>query len=152
MNALPTVLLCHQAHGLSPAVPAGTHYDWLMADPTDPTGRLWAGRVAVPSSVWACVRHWDLHPLPPHRRVYLNREGPLGAGRGTIRREDRGWVVPVQWTASRRVLDVYLSRCRGRVVLLRLGPSLWRAHLLGGGCDHGAAQARPGLSPRSPGV
>jgi hypothetical protein len=127
---LPTVLLRHRAYGRNPAVPAGTHYDWLMADPTDPGGRLWAGRVAMPSRDWGGLRSWDATPLPPHRRVYLTFEGLLGPGRGSVRRVDRGWFVPLQWTADQRVLDLCFSCCRGRVLLCRAGPDLWRARLL----------------------
>jgi hypothetical protein len=129
MMVLPTVLLRHQAHGLSPAVPAGTHYDWLMGDPADPGGRLWAARTEAPSDAWERLRQWDLHELPPHRRIYLDFEGPLSGGRGIVARVDQGTATPVLWSGSRRVLDLRLDRCRGRVVLVRLGPDLWRAQL-----------------------
>ena len=129
MLLLPTVLLRHQVHGLTAAAPAGTHYDWLMGDPTDPAGPLWAARVAWPSGAWASLGWWDLWELSPHRRAYLQFEGQISGGRGTVARVDRGWIVPRQWSVSRRVLDLGLARSRGLVVLVRLGPGLWRASL-----------------------
>lgn len=126
MLSLPTVLLLHETR-------AGTHHDWLVADPTlagVPDAPLWTVRVAAPTRQWRAVRRLKLVPLPPHRRAYLTYEGPVSGGRGVVRRVDAGTVRAELWSASRIVLDVEMRHFRGRVELVKRSAVLWDAAVL----------------------
>ncbi len=120
MQSLPTVLLRHTTR-------AGGHYDWLLADPLDPTGLLWTARCDLPSEQWLGARTFAMKPIQPHRRVYLTYEGPISGGRGSARRVDEGTFVPRLWTASRIVIDVNLRRCRATIEMTRITGNRWRA-------------------------
>lgn len=123
MLALPTVLLHH-------VTDAGSHYDWLLGDPMDVTGRLWTARVGVPSRHWRDARRFAAEPLGPHRRRYLTYEGEIGGGRGRVTRTDRGVVIPRLWTRGRIVVQVRMTCFTGLIDLRRGGPALWRARCL----------------------
>ncbi|MEO0513163.1 MAG: hypothetical protein AAF108_09755 [Planctomycetota bacterium] len=82
----PSVILFHD----SPQI--GPHWDWLLGDPDRPgAARLATLRLAGlpafegPESL-ACAL------LPPHRVAYLEFEGEVSGGRGTVRRVWRGSV------------------------------------------------------------
>ena len=128
---LPTVVLRH-AWGLN------SHHDWLLADPAAPQGKLWAGRVDPPPRTWRGVGWWLIEQLPPHRRVYLRYQGPIGppaeqpaaGGRGRVWRVDEGHYRPLLWGEHRRVLEIVLNHFTGRVELCRLDPGRWRAAVL----------------------
>lgn len=83
----PFVLLWH-AGG-----PIEDHVDWLCA--TDPAGDH-------PLQTWRLVDRLDAlaegdeteaTPLPPHRSRYLDYEGPVSDGRGTVRRLAAGMLM-----------------------------------------------------------
>jgi hypothetical protein len=133
---LPTVVLHHRTT-------AGSHHDWLLADPEEPLGLLWAGRIPAPPRSWAAVGTWPVHPLPPHRRRYLTYQGPLTGGRGVVRRCAAGLHRPLRWSATRRWLVVRFPGCRGRVLLERWGGGLWRARWDGAVDDEGPVPASP---------
>ena len=122
MHLLPTVLLRHIR-------PADTHYDWLLADPDDPHGRLWTLRCPDSSDHWHLPGRLLLTPLPAHRRLYLDYQGPISGGRGTVQRIDAGRFLPRLWTPDRRLIDLQLDRCRARVAFDRLHEHLWQARL-----------------------
>jgi hypothetical protein len=124
MPPLPTVLLRHDL------ADGSHHFDWLMAMPSDPEGPLWGGRVALPSDQWTAVMQWDLEVLPPHRRRFLQYEGPLSDHRGTVTRIDEGSVVVRQWSDQRIILDLAMKHCQGRVEIIHVDAAHWRARLL----------------------
>lgn len=66
--------------------PDGTHWDLLLEMPG--RERLATWRLAANPAVAAGPIAAE--PIQPHRRVYLEYEGPLSGGRGTVRRVDRG--------------------------------------------------------------
>ena len=72
------VVLHHTGHG-------EPHYD-VMIEPHPGAGRLLTWR----SPVWPLVAGATLMPLGPHRRAYLEREGPVSGGRGEVRRVAEG--------------------------------------------------------------
>ncbi len=119
---LPTVLLEHVTR-------AGRHFDWLLADPSDPPGPLWTARVAHRSAGWALLGAFSLTPLPPHRRRYLTVQGDIGQGRGRVQRVDEGWFEPRLWTVSRRVLSLSLRGFRGEIELRRRSQKCWIAQV-----------------------
>jgi hypothetical protein len=124
MRVVKTTLLLH-------TTAEGAHHDWLIEDPSlagDAERGLWAARVAHPSRAWASLGRFDLIPLPPHRRRYLDYEGPLTDGRGHVRRVDHGTILPLLWAQGRLILDVRLQHFCGRLELRAAGPDLWRAH------------------------
>ncbi|MFA9477020.1 hypothetical protein ACERK3_01810 [Phycisphaerales bacterium AB-hyl4] len=120
MQTQPTVLLEHVTR-------CGRHFDWLMGDPTLPgeDAPLWTARVGLTSGHWSAAGRLLLTELPAHRRVYLHRQGPIGEGRGVVRRVDAGAVRPGVWTADRRVLTVRMGRFEGVITLRRLVADRW---------------------------
>lgn len=113
MLQLPTVVLAHEK-------PGGRHYDLLIAMPDAPVhGPLRAWRIGLAPWDWAAARRIALTPLPDHRRVYLRREGSLGAGRGHVRRVDEGVAIVEVWREHRMLLEMRLAHFRGRVEIGR---------------------------------
>ena len=78
-------VLLHEGHG-------PTHYDLMLEVAGE--DRLATWRLGD----WPPREGTGAEALPPHRRAYLNYEGPVGGGRGTVRRVAAGtWAgdVPV---------------------------------------------------------
>lgn len=126
MLRVPTVLLLHQT-------PTGRHHDWLIGTPKylcDSGSRLWTARVAPPSRCWRAQGLIDLEVASPHRRAYLDYQGPISAGRGHVRRIDRGSVVIRLWRSDRVVWDVFMQHFTGRIVATRLNEQTWRARIV----------------------
>jgi hypothetical protein len=91
------------------------------------------------------------HELPRHRPDYLDYEGPISGGRGTVRRLDSGVCDPVQVDSDRVVLRLQGAAMRGQLRLDRVdsqtarGP-VWLATLQN---DRDASStASRGESPR----
>jgi hypothetical protein len=123
----PTVVLRHETRG-------GTHYDWLMGDPTlasDPAAGLWTARTPVPPTAWRAARVWPLEQLGRHRRAYLTYQGAISGGRGCVRRVASGWIVPRVWTPACIVCDLTMSDIiedgHATVRLHRFDAARWRA-------------------------
>jgi len=68
----------------------GVHWDFLVED--GPTLRAWAIDAPI-------VEGADLpaRALAAHRRIYLDYEGEVSGGRGSVRRWDRGECTVVEW-------------------------------------------------------
>lgn len=120
---LPTVILHHLERTAS-------HYDWLLANPTDPTGLLWTARLTTPPQHWRATRSFHLELIAAHRRAYLKYQGLISHNRGRVVRIDEGVVHPLLWTESRAMLDVRTRLFAGRVELRRDAPAHWRARVL----------------------
>ena len=126
MLDVPTALLLHRT-------PTGCHHDWLVGTPEyrcEPGSGLWTARVGPASHDWCRLRRFDMAELPPHRRAYLDYQGPISGGRGTVVRIDRGWVVIRQWARDRIVWDVRMRHFQGTVETIRLSGSRWRAEVI----------------------
>ncbi len=133
MLRLPMVLLLHRT-------PQGAHYDWLLANPQEPTGRLWSARVSVPSFAWPQKGAMLLQTLPPHRREYLSYQGPLSPlkdavtgrliQRGTVLQIDTGWFIPQLWCDNRALLQLHWRLVDGVVEIQKLSNQqarlIWR--------------------------
>ena len=77
----PTVLLRH-------AQRPNTHLDWMIDLPGTPGLATFRCGVAWPD--WARAGRVTLDALPPHRRAWLDRQGPASGGRGRVTRLGRG--------------------------------------------------------------
>lgn len=125
---VPTVLLRHRLAG-------DCHHDWMLADPFDPEGDLWTGRVRPHSHRWASMRGWYVQQITPHRRAYLTYEGPVGRERGTVTRVDDGTFVALQWQHDRIVMDLAMIYCHARVILRRIRGDRWWAKVINAAPD-----------------
>lgn len=61
------------------------HWDFLLEQESG--GMLWAWRLLSEPSAGECC---PAEPLPDHRPLYLDYEGPVGGERGTVARWDGG--------------------------------------------------------------
>ncbi len=86
----------------------GVHWDFLVED--GPVLRTWAIDRPIVEGVELPAR-----ALPPHRRIYLDYEGEVSEGRGTVRRWDRGDCEVVDWGEERVRLEVRGSQLVGLV-------------------------------------
>ncbi len=68
------------------------HYDWLLARPGEPEGRLVSFRVSDRVDAGA-VAVFDAEAMADHRREYLEYEGEVSGGRGMVVRVARGRCV-----------------------------------------------------------
>ena len=92
----------------------GVHWDFLVED--GPALRTWA----IDSPI---VADGDLpaRELPAHRRIYLEYEGEVSGGRGTVRRWDRGECRVIDWGEDRVRLEVRGVQLVGTVELRGAG-------------------------------
>ncbi len=77
----------------------GVHWDFLVED--GQSLRTWAIDRPIVGGI-----DLDARALPPHRRVYLEYEGEVSGGRGTVTRWDEGTCEVLEWTDDRVRLDV----------------------------------------------
>ncbi len=71
------------------------HWDLLLAPKGAPAARTWR-LLRSP----CCNEPIAAQALPDHRLVYLDYEGPVSGGRGTVQRLERGeWLEPATETA-----------------------------------------------------
>ena len=88
-DAGPRFALLAHAH-LTPGYPT-PHFDLLLEDPALPgEKRCRAWRLRADPRFDAPT---PAEPLPPHRVHYLDYEGPVSGGRGTVRRLDGGGLA-----------------------------------------------------------
>lgn len=101
-----TVILRHE-------LPDGSHhFDWLI-EPMGPVAATAGDAAADPDRreliAWrlpeapdaAAVMTTEADRLPPHRRVYLDYEGPISGNRGEVHRVARGEADAILDTAER---------------------------------------------------
>ncbi len=91
----------------------GVHWDFLVED--GPALRTWAIDRPI-------VEGDDLpaRELPAHRWVYLEFEGEVSGGRGTVRRWDGGSCRVVEWSEGLVRLEVRGSQLVGSVQFRRI--------------------------------
>jgi hypothetical protein len=68
----------------------------------------------------------DVQPLPDHRRMYLDYEGPVSGGRGKVARWDAGSFDSLDDRPDRIELDLRGTRVAGRFTLSALDGGAWR--------------------------
>lgn len=126
MYRLQTAILEH-------TTAAGVHHDWLiedprLPDPKAPDARLWTARVAPPPQDWPRLRRFDLTVIPPHRRVYLDYQGPVSGNRGHVRRLMSGVCLVPLWSNGRVVLRLQSGAAVLDLQLQRQSDACWLAH------------------------
>jgi hypothetical protein len=94
------------------------HWDFMLE--TGEVLRTW--RLAAPPVAEGAVA---AEPIFDHRLAYLDYEGPISGGRGTVKRWDRGTFSCQVEEADRMVLQLEGTRLRGRVVLARNENGTW---------------------------
>ena len=94
----------------------GVHWDFLLE--TEPGGplRTWAiDEEVVPG------KDLPARALDDHRAVYLDFEGEVSGGRGTVLRLDRGEYEPLEWTDERVRVRLKGDQLVGEVTLRMTG-------------------------------
>jgi hypothetical protein len=93
--------------------PRGLHYDFLLE--AGDMLKTWAlPRLPEPGVEIAC------EALPDHRPLYLDYEGPISGGRGTVSRWDRGEFITHVWSELEINAELAGERLTGRIELRRL--------------------------------
>lgn len=103
----------------------GVHWDFLVED--GPTLRSWAVDSPIVEGVDLPAR-----ALPAHRRIYLEYEGEVSGGRGTVLRWDEGTCEVIEWGEGRVRLILRGSQLVGSVELWFVGEGRepdWRLRL-----------------------
>jgi hypothetical protein len=110
--------------------PRGLHYDFFLEHCE--VLRTWAlSRQPEPSREIPC------EALADHRLLYLEYEGSLSAGRGTVTRWDQGTYLATRWTEEEITVELTGEKLPGLVRLRRLNISTgqwlftWRPEDLG---------------------
>jgi len=101
--------------------PRGLHYDFFLEDAE--TLKTWAlPRLPEAGLEIAC------NALPDHRLVYLDYEGPIAGGRGSVARCDQGTFTIETWTDNEIIVELAGAKFSGRVELQRqpASPRQWR--------------------------
>ena len=70
-------------------------------------------------------------PAADHRLLYLDYEGPVSGGRGSVRRVDAGLFTWEADTADRIIISVIGSRFSGRLMIER-EPDAWACSFVPG--------------------
>jgi hypothetical protein len=112
--ALRFALLFHDS-------PRGPHYDFLLE--AGESLKTWAlPQTPEPGLEMPC------EALADHRPLYLDYEGPLSGGRGTVARWDHGTYAVEHWSDEEIIIVLAGTRLAGRVELRRQAgqPSNWR--------------------------
>ncbi len=69
----------------------GVHWDFVVED--GPALRTWAiDEPPIPG------KELTARALPPHRRIYLDYEGEISGGRGTVGQWDAGTCEVLEWS------------------------------------------------------
>ena len=90
------VLLEHQSD-------SGVHWDLMIELPGGTKLATW--RLAENPITWKGAAI-TAEPLGDHRRVYLDHEGEIGRGRGSVKRMDRGETRLIRRDAARIVIEL----------------------------------------------
>jgi XTP/dITP diphosphohydrolase len=101
--------------------PGGLHYDFLLEQ--GDVLKTWAlPQEPAPGLEIACAA------LADHRPLYLDYEGPISDGRGTVARWDRGTFRTTSWSGDVIIVELSGAKLAGRVELRRLAnlPDAWQ--------------------------
>jgi hypothetical protein len=76
----------------------------------------------------ATGRAIEAEQLPDHRSAYLDYEGPISGGRGSVHRWDQGHFQIISESAERWIVTLDGRELRGRLVLCRAaaGSARWQ--------------------------
>jgi hypothetical protein len=85
--------------------------------------------------------------ISDHRLAYLDYEGPVSGGRGTVACEDRGEYHALDLSAGRVVVELQGAAVRGRMEMTHVDGDRWRAQFFATAGPDGAAAARGSIAP-----
>lgn len=113
-------ILCHDS-------PGGVHWDFLLE--VGPVAKTWALPQAPESGVDMTCR-----ALADHRLTYLDYEGPVSGGRGSVARWDHGACHIDRQSDLELVIELSGEKLNGRATLSRLPerPECWRISFAAG--------------------
>lgn len=107
----------------------GVHHDLLIDRPQTPgpiddgldsyARTLWAARIGPPPNQWLKLGQVALTPLPTHRKLYLDYEGPIAGDRGSVQRVAGGDTEVAAWSDSQKTLRFVLQ---GSAITLTIMP------------------------------
>jgi len=92
----------------------GEHWDVMLED--GEKLRTWAVDAPIATGVDLPAR-----ALPDHRLAYLDYEGPVSGGRGTVRRLDRGDYEALDWGPDRVRVRLLGAQLVGTAELWKVG-------------------------------
>ena len=92
--------------------PRGLHYDFFLE--VGDVLKTWA----LPQLPEAGLE-MPCEALADHRPMYLDYEGPVSGGRGTVRRWDQGSYAVEFWSAEEIIVGLVGTKLAGRVELRR---------------------------------
>lgn len=101
-------------HDVASGSPRGLHWDFMLE--TGDVLRTWA-LAAEPADGASC----SAGRLPDHRPLYLEYEGEISGGRGTVSRFDRGEYGPIQEDAESLIVRLSGTKLRGTATLRQIG-------------------------------
>src|SRR5262249_16221435 len=67
--------------------------------------------------------------LPDHRLIYLDYEGPVSGGRGTVTRWDSGTYEAERWEPDEIQVTLRGERILGQITLRQVDGTKWRLEL-----------------------
>ncbi len=95
---------------------AGSHYDLML----EVGGVLKTWSLSEPPEA---DREVACKSLPDHRLAYLDYEGPISGGRGSVTRWDQGTYQREEPTATEWVVELFGDRLVGRATLAPHAPA-----------------------------
>ncbi len=115
---MPRFVLLH--HECPPHYEKPSHWDFMLE--SDGVLRTWELR-ELPKA-WAVLlgevagsATVEALPLPDHRLAYLDYEGPISGGRGSVRCCDRGTYEPFPETLGQETQDALAVELSGELLL-----------------------------------
>ena len=113
-----TVILRH-------TLPDGSwHYDWLVQRAGLALVPTWRTGQSRPDD--AAVESFEAERIGDHRAMYLDYEGEVSGGRGSVERVASGEVIEVEWGDGSLVLSVGFEGRAVRLVGRAIQESTWR--------------------------
>ncbi|NOX56464.1 MAG: ATP-dependent DNA ligase [Planctomycetes bacterium] len=91
------------------------HWDFLL----EHGETLLTWRLPAPPAIGVRV---EAEQLPDHRKIYLDYEGPVSQGRGSVRRWDGGSYEVLAWSDDGIEIKVAGRRLQARCTLRRTDP------------------------------
>jgi hypothetical protein len=116
--AMPRFVLLR--HEMPAAAERPLHWDFMVE--SGEVLRTWALAEEPAADRAICAQR-----LPDHRLAYLDYEGPISNGRGSVARVDRGECSIAEDSPGKLVLDVFGEHLCGRIEIETAAAESWTA-------------------------